>query len=47
MRRKNSDGTEKINIVDLDRKVERPATPEDENGIEYRDYESYSKGIAA
>jgi hypothetical protein len=34
-------------VVDLDRKVERPATPEEINsGIEYRDYESYSKGIA-
>ena len=47
-RRKNSDGTEKINVVDLDQKVERPATPEEiESGIEYRDYESYSKGVSS
>jgi len=47
-RRKNSDGTEKINVVDLDRKVERPATPEEiESGIEYSDYDAYMKGKAA
>ena len=39
-RRKNSSGAEEIRVVDLDRKVERPATPEEiENGIEYRDYD--------
>jgi hypothetical protein len=47
-RRKNSDGTEEINVVDLDRKVERSATPEEiESGIEYRDYDAYMKGKAA
>ena len=47
-RRKNSDGTEVINVVDLDRKVERPATPEEiENGIEYSDYDAFMKGRAA
>ena len=47
-RRKNSDGTEEINVVDLDRKVERPATPEEiESGIEYRDYDHYMEGKAA
>ncbi len=45
-RRKNSSGEDEIRVVDLDRKVERPATPEEINsGIEYRDY-AYSKGIA-
>src|SRR5450759_515990 len=44
-RRKNSDGTEEINVVDLDRKVERPATPEEiESGIEYSDYNAFMKG---
>ena len=47
-RRKNSDGSEAINVVDLDRKVERPATPEEiESGIEYRDYDHYMEGKAA
>jgi hypothetical protein len=47
-RRKNSDGTEEINAVDLDRKVERPATPEEiESGIEYRDYDHFMEGKAA
>ena len=47
-RRKNSDGTEEINVVDLDRKVERPATPEEiESGIEYRDYDHFMEGKAA
>jgi hypothetical protein len=47
-RRKNSDGTEEIKVVDLDRKVERPATPEEiESGIEYSDYDAFMKGKAA
>jgi len=47
-RRKNSDGTEKIYVIDLDRRVERPATPEEvETGIEYRSYDDYMKGKAA
>ena len=47
-RSKNSSGAEEIRVVDLDRKVERPATPEEiENGIEYRDYDAYMKGKAA
>jgi hypothetical protein len=47
-RRKHSDGTEQINVVDLDRKVERLATPEEiESGIEYSDYDAFMKGRAA
>jgi len=47
-RRKKSDGTEEFNVVDLDRKVERPATPEEiESGIEYSDYDAFMKGKAA
>ena len=47
-RRKNSDSTEELNAVDLDRKVERPATPEEiESGIEYRDYDHFMEGKAA
>jgi hypothetical protein len=47
-RRKNSDGTDEINVVDLDRKIERPATPEEiASGIEYRDYDHYKEGKAA
>ena len=47
-RRKNSDGAEVINVVDLDRKVERPATPDEiESGIEYRDYDHFMEGKAA
>jgi hypothetical protein len=47
-RSKNSSGAEEIRVVDLDRKVERPATPEEiESGIEYRDYDAYMKGNAA
>jgi hypothetical protein len=35
-------------VVDLDRGVERPATPEEiESGIEYRDYEHFMEGKAA
>jgi hypothetical protein len=47
-RRKNLDGTEEINVVDLDQKVERPATPEEiKSGIEYRDYDHFTEGKAA
>jgi len=47
-RRKNLDGTEEICVVDLDRRAERPATPEEiETGIEYRNYDDYMKGKAA
>ena len=47
-RRKNSDGTEEINVVDLDKKAERPATPDEiESGIEYRDYDHFMEGKAA
>jgi hypothetical protein len=47
-RSKNSSGAEEIRVVDLDRKIERPATPEEiESGIEYRDYDAYMKGTVA
>jgi len=32
-------------VVDLDRRVEGPATPDEiANGIEYRDYEHFKEG---
>jgi hypothetical protein len=35
-------------VVDFDRGVERPATPEEiEKGIEYHDYEHFMEGSAA
>jgi hypothetical protein len=35
---------EKIYVVDLDRRVERPATPEEiENGVYAEDFEAYKK----
>jgi hypothetical protein len=47
-RRKNSDGTEEINVVDLDKKVERLATPDEiESGIEYLNYDHFMDGKAA
>ena len=47
-RRKDSSGAEEIRVVDLDRGVERPATPEEvERGIFYDSFEDYKKGKAA
>lgn len=47
-RSKNSSGAEEMHVVDLDRGVERLATPEEiETGIEYGDYDDYIKGKAA
>ena len=47
-RGKSSSGAEEIRVVDLDRGVERPATPEEiERGIEYRDYDHFKEGKAA
>ena len=47
-RTKTSNGAEEIRVVDLDRGVERPATPEEiERGIEYRDYDHFKEGKAA
>ena len=35
-------GAEEVRVVDLDRRIERPATSEEvENGIEYRDYDHF------
>jgi hypothetical protein len=47
-RRTNSNGAEEIRVVDLDRKVERVATPEEvERGMFYDSFEDYQKGKAA
>jgi hypothetical protein len=47
-RSKTSSGAETIVVVDLDRGVERPATPEEaERGIFYSDFEQYKQGKAA
>lgn len=47
-RTKTSSGAEETRVVDLDRGVERPATPEEiESGIEYRDHAHYMEGKAA
>jgi len=47
-RRKGTDGADEILVVDLNRRVERPATPEEiANGVEYRDFEDFQKGRAA
>lgn len=45
LRRKKANGTEEVCVVDLDRGVERPATPEEvERGIFYNDFEHYKEG---
>jgi hypothetical protein len=47
-RSKNSVGEVEIRVVDLDRRRERLATPEEvESGIEYRDYDHYMEGKVA
>ena len=47
-RSKNSGGVEEIRVVDLDRGVERLATPDEiERGIFYNDFEHYKEGKAA
>jgi hypothetical protein len=47
-RSKGPNGAEEIRVVDLDRGVERPATPEEiSNGVEYRDYDHFKEGRAA
>jgi hypothetical protein len=47
-RSKSAGGAEEIRVVDLDRGVERPATPDEiERGIEYRDYDHFKEGKAA
>jgi hypothetical protein len=41
-------GTEQIRVVDLDRGIERLATPEEiESGIFYRDFDHFKEGKAA
>jgi hypothetical protein len=48
LRRHKTNGIEEIRVVDVDRGVERLATPEEiTNGIEYRDYEHFKEGYAA
>jgi hypothetical protein len=47
-RSKGVSGADEIRVVDLDRGVERPATPEEiSNGVEYRDYDHFKEGRAA
>ena len=47
-RRKNSSGAEEISVVDLARRVERIATPEEiERGTFYESYEQYQRGKTA
>jgi hypothetical protein len=46
-RSKTSSDTAEIRVVDLDRGVERPATPDEiERGIFYNDFEHYKQGNA-
>src|SRR5262249_7438182 len=47
-RSKGPNGADEIRVVDLDRGVERLATPEEiSNGIEYRDYDHFKEGRSA
>jgi hypothetical protein len=47
-RRKDAAGREEIRVVDLDRRIERLATPEEiEQGVFYRDYDHFKEGRAA
>src|SRR5262249_17044498 len=47
-RQKWLDGTETINVVDLDRDAERPATPEEiESGVYFKNYDHYIRKDAA
>jgi hypothetical protein len=46
-RRKNSSGAEEIRVVDLGRRVERLATPDEiERGVFYESYDQYQRGKA-
>jgi hypothetical protein len=46
-RRKDAAGSEEIRVVDLDRRIERLATPQEiERGIYYRDYDHFMEGKA-
>jgi hypothetical protein len=45
-RSRSASGTEEIRVVDLDRGVERPATPDEiERGIFYNDFEQYKSHL--
>ena len=47
-RRRDANGAEQIRVVDLERKVERLATPEEiERGVFYQSYDEYQKGKSA
>jgi hypothetical protein len=47
-RSKGPNGADEIRVVDLDRGIERLATPEEiANGMEYRDYDHFKEGRAA
>ena len=42
MRKSKENGVDVIRVVDLEKRVERKATPEEiESGVYYRNYESY------
>jgi hypothetical protein len=46
--RKDANGTEEIRVVDLERRVERRATPEEiERGVFYGSYDEYQKAKPA
>ena len=48
LRRHISNGAEEIRVVDLERGLERPASPEEiEQGIYYPSYDHYKEGKAA
>ncbi len=47
-RRRDANGIEEIRVVDFDRGIERPATPEEaERGIFYASFEDYKQGKAS
>ena len=47
-RARDDNGAEIIRVVDLDRGVERPATPDEiERGVFYTSYENYKEGKVA
>jgi len=47
-RHKDINGREEVRVVDLDRRTERLATPEEiERGVFYKDFDEYQQGRAA
>jgi hypothetical protein len=48
LRKHKENGAEVIRVVDLDRGIERVASPEEiEHGVFYRDFEQFKEGRAA